>query len=156
MILEYRIDDTKVGTFHRYMWQQPSGVVYNFKFKEAKQDSELAQFADKLEEDTKYDNEPVIFKDNSRILEIRKLIDILDERPNLTATQYNNYLQTLDWDQAIELRSLVSNLAKLIVERKDLDGTITTEAQAFNLVKTFITSTPKRKLARLLLNQSDF
>lgn len=154
MVLEYSVD---AAGFHRYVWQQPSGAVFHLKFKQAKNDTALAAVADQREQDEQYQNErPAIQADDGRAPYVRELVELIKERPALTATQFNTYLNGKEWFEAVELRHLVYLIASALAERGEVQLAGTTEAQAFNAVRNFIRNTPVRRLAKLFLNQLDF
>lgn len=155
MILEQFTD---AAGFFRYVWQQPSGAVFHLKFKQAKDAAALAAVADEREAAEQYSNEAPVFAapDDGVQKYARRLVELIKERPTLTAAQFNTYLNTLDWFAAVELRHTVFVIAQALAARAQVSLGGTTEAQAFIAVRNFIRDTPVRRLAKLFLNQLDF
>lgn len=70
------------------------------------------------------------------------------ENPNLS--QWNNYLASLVWDDALAVRWFLAILAKELSNRKDLDLTQWTETEVLSKLKAWIIATPARKLGKIL------
>lgn len=153
MILEYYTD---AAGFHRYIWQQPSGAVYHFKLKATADDAQLAALAALRDDQEQYQNEqPAIAPANDQRRYFVELVELIKERPTLTAAQFNTYLGGRLWFEEVELRHIVFIIARALADRKEVQIAGSTEAQAFLAVRNFIRDTPVRRLAKIFLNQLD-
>jgi hypothetical protein len=139
----------------RILWEQPSGVVYNFKFSQEPTTLELETLANERESlEEHISGQPVLSKEVNKE-QIIQLVETLKSNPNITANQFNTRLETQPWYIQVEIRYLIYLLGTKLAERKDIPLAGSTEAKFFNGVKSFIVNTPKRKLAKLLLNEYD-
>ena len=68
--------------------------------------------------------------------------------PNLT--QWNAYLASLAWDDALAVRWFFAILAKGLADRKEIDLTVFTEVEVLSKLKTWIINTAVRRLEKIL------
>lgn len=97
-----------------------------------------------------YDNTPQVLisiYDNKETIR-NAIAYIKTENPNFT--QWNNYLATLVWDDALMIRWFLAILAKELANRKDIDLTQWTETEVLSKLKTWIIDTPTRKLEKII------
>lgn len=129
--------------------------VYMFKFESEPTSEQIAKAvaqAIEIEELSQLDT----IGDFSALKEV--VIDIvtrLKEKPNITFTQYSNYLTTLEWKYALQIRCFVLDAASKIAERKNVDISNRTERQIFEYFQAYIQNFTLRKLAKIFLNQFD-
>jgi len=150
MILEQTID---IAGKIRIVWQQPSGVVYHFKFNSEPTTQELEDLAKTKEVNEGHANVEFILNVEINKVLAKQLIELIKDRPTLTTTQFNAYLATLSWYDEAQTRFIVYLIGAKLAEKKDIVLSSMTEAQFLQKVRDYIVNTPIRKLAKLLLNQ---
>lgn len=152
MILEQITD---VAGKIRIIWQQPSGVVYHFKFNSEPTIQELENLANNKEVSEEHINVDFILNVEINKVLVKQLIELIKDRPTLTSNQFNTYLATLSWYDEAQIRLIVYLIGTKLAEKKDISLANMTEGQFLQKVRDYIVATPVKKLARLLLNQFD-
>lgn len=141
---------TDIAGFIRIQWQQPSGVVYHFKFREMPSLQDLTNLANQQDELNEYSNEQSIevfdFFEKSLLIDF---VTTIKERPSITLTQFNNAIANRTWHEQAQLRTLIYLIGSEIAKRGELNISNLTEAQFLNLVRNWISNTPVKRLKRL-------
>lgn len=97
-----------------------------------------------------YDN---VYKMTVDVYEHRDIIVntvtfIKTENPNLS--QWNNYLASLSWHDALMVRWFLAVLAQKLAERAEVSLDAFTETEVLAKLKTFIINSPPRRLRKIL------
>lgn len=71
--------------------------------------------------------------------------------PNLT--QWNNYLASLYWYDAVMVRWFLAVLARKLADRAELTLSDYTETEVLSRLKTYIINNPARKLAKIFFGE---
>lgn len=141
----------------RILWQSAAtGNRYWFKFDEQPTTGTLEALSDNADQIADDDTHKPL---SINLLDYRNIIVRIAQQikanPNLTLTQYNNYLASLPWHEASVIRFFVFALAERLAERKDVTLANLNESTVLQAVRDFIVNTPGRKLARLIFGETD-
>lgn len=80
---------------------------------------------------------------------IRNAVEFIKiEEPNLT--EWNTYLGTLAWDDALMVRWFLAMLAKKLANRGEITLSSYTENQVLAELRVFIVNTPIRRLEKII------
>jgi hypothetical protein len=136
---------------HRYIIEIAGGATLTLKFQAEATTAQLeAAEAAHIEAMEYRDVEKVTIEVTDNIELIKGIVIRLKNTPNLTATQYNNYLSTLAWFDQVTIRYFIYRFALMLAERYGVELTDYTEAQALRKVRDWIVATPLRKIAKIL------
>jgi hypothetical protein len=142
----------------RIWWKSTvTGEVYMFKFNSEPTTEQLQVLSDAQDdvlEVNRTDYEEITLSEDYNA--IYEIVTKIKENPNVTFNQYSNYLTSLNWTTAATIRYFIYRFALKLAQKYSVSVGYYTEQTAFIQVRNFIADTPVRKLAKMILNRTDF
>lgn len=90
-------------------------------------------------------------EDNKEL--ITEFIILIKQNPSVTLTQYNNWLNTKNWNDSSFIRYFVFKLANSLAERNDINLNNKTESIVLGALRNWIVNTSARKLEKIIFNK---
>lgn len=147
---------TDAAGFIRVLWRTQAGNDLLFKFRDDPTTQQLeAEEAKWVSANEFIDTASISFNLTDDGASLIKIVMQIRNNPNLTLTQYNNYLGTLPWYEAATIRYFIYSIGTKLAARNEIQLAGLTEAQFLSQVRNFIVNTPLRKLARLIFGNLD-
>jgi hypothetical protein len=136
----------------RIQWQSTAtGHLYTFKFNHTPELSELQALSDQSDESQMIQAvQPLSINTSGDEQAIRSFIDKIRQMPTITLTQYNNYLNTLLWNDAASVRAFVYNMAKGLSDRGEIMVLGWTEGTVLREVRDYINANTDEVINRLI------
>ena len=148
MIIEQYTD---AAGYIRIVWQMADGNALTLKYKEQPTTAQLEAEEARYVEQHEMDSVQQIKIDLMDSIELLKEVVLkIRNTPNLTLTQYNNYLTTQTWYDAATIRYFIYRLALGLASHYDVTLTGYTEAQVLTKVRDWIVNTPLKKIAKVI------
>lgn len=97
-----------------------------------------------------YDDTPKAFINVEEFYGTIREAVVFIKTTNPTLTQWNNYLASLQWDDAYLIRWFLARLAVNLADRAEVDLSNYTENQVLAQLKTWIINTPARRLEKVI------